>query len=180
LAPEEIAGARAQAGCIAVQSSGSAARLPMANKQWPVERFQRVVEDGVRHGWRFVQVGSAGDPPLAGAMDLRGRTALREAAAVLHQARLFVGMPGFLMHLARAVDCPAVIVYGGREPPELTGYICNVNLAHRPACAPCWQRNRCEFQRICLEAIPVQAVGAAITTALTRPREPLAVEEVVL
>jgi len=29
------------------------------------------------------------------------------------------------MHLARAVDCRAVIVYGGRERPEISGYICN-------------------------------------------------------
>jgi hypothetical protein len=180
LAPQETAAASVHAGCIAVQSSVGAARLPMANKQWPVERFQRLVEDGVRRGRRFVQIGSAGDPPLAGVTDLRGRTSLREAAAVLHQARLFVGLTGFLMHLARAVDCPAVIVYGGREPPELTGYICNINIANRPNCAPCWQRNRCEFHRICLEAITVQEVAAAIENALARPREPLAVETAIL
>jgi ADP-heptose:LPS heptosyltransferase len=78
------------------------------------------------------------------------------------------------MHLARAVECPSVIVYGGRELPELTGYPCNVNLARRPPCAPCWQRSRCDFDRVCTDAILPAEVANAIGSALDRPRGPLA------
>ena len=165
------------AGCVAVQTSSLTAAVPMLNKQWPADRMQAVTDHLARRGLQVVQIGSAGDPALTGVTDLRGRTALRETAAVLAQARLLVGLAGFLMHLARAVECPAVIVYGCREPPELTGYICNVNLANRPACAPCWQRSRCDFGHRCMDALTAEEVIAGVETALDRPRDPLAVEE---
>lgn len=179
LASEEVAAASAWRGCIAVQTSSLAASVPMRNKQWRTERIQALV-DHFSGRFGFVQIGSAGDPPLRGAHDLRGRTTLRETAAVLAQARLFVGLVGFLMHLARAVDCPSVIVYGGREPPELTGYPCNENVAHRPPCAPCWQRNRCDHGHACMEEISAAHVIAATERALQQPRGSLPVDEVEL
>jgi len=175
----ELTRASPYARCVVVQSGGLTAFVPMQNKQWPAERMQRVI-DHFSERLRFVQTGSALDPPLAGALDLRGRTSPRETAAILAQARLFVGLVGFPMHLARAVDCPAVIVYGGREPPAISGYTCNLNLTRRPACSPCWQRNRCDHGRTCLEDIPAAEVIAAVDAALARPRSPLAVEERVL
>ena len=54
----------------------------------------------------FIQLGSATDPALQHVNDLRGATSIREAAAILNHARLYVGTVGFLMHLARAVECP--------------------------------------------------------------------------
>ena len=57
-------------------------------------------------------------PPLKGALDLRGKTGLREAAAILSNSLVFIGQVGFLMHLARAVDCRSVIVYGGQRNSE--------------------------------------------------------------
>jgi ADP-heptose:LPS heptosyltransferase len=170
LSEKEIATAAAFKGSLLVQSSGLAAAVPMLNKQWPAERAQGVVE---RLGGdiRIVQIGSIQDPPLKGAFDLRGKTSLRETAAILHQARLFFGIAGFPMHLARAVDCPAVIVYGGREPADLTGYSCNINLSSTPACAPCWQRNRCDHDHVCLENISVDDSVRAIRHALSLPRE---------
>ena len=61
---------------------------------------------------------------------------LRQLAAVLSHRRLFVGLIGMPMHMARAVDCPSVIVYGGRERPDQTGYICNENLYNAGAMRP--------------------------------------------
>ena len=162
-------------GCIAIQSSGLAARVPMRNKEWYPERFQAVV-DALRFRYRFVQVGLAGDPPLAGAEDLRGRSTPRETAAVLARARLFVGLESFLMHLARAVECPSVIVFGGRVAPWQLGYTCNVNLYSAVACAPCWARNTCPYGRQCMADIPAEAVVAGIEQQLARQRDRLIVD----
>jgi ADP-heptose:LPS heptosyltransferase len=159
---------------IAIQTSTLVAHVPMANKQWPVDRFQAIV-DHFSSRLKFVQLGSRDDPPLRGAADLRGQTSLRETAAVLHVVRAFVGLVGFLMHVARAVECPAVIVYGGRELPELTGYPCNINVTQHPACAPCWQRSRCDYAHVCMEALPAAAVIAALESLLARARGPLEV-----
>ena len=107
--------------------------------------------------------------------DLRGKTSLRQLAAVLHHCRLFVGLVGMPMHMARAVDCPSVIVYGGRERPDQTGYICNENLYRDIPCSPCWLDRRCDFGRVCLDTISAGEVIEAAERMLARPRDGLAV-----
>lgn len=164
-------------GRVVIQTSGMAARHPMLNKQWPAERFQHVV-NVLSPEIEFVQLGASTDPALRHARDLRGRTGMREAAAILYQARLFVGTVGFLMHLARAVECPAVIVFGGREAPWQSGYVCNTNLYTSVPCAPCWQANSCAFDRRCMQQISADDVVAAIRAMRLRPRNPLSVETV--
>ncbi len=177
LSEEEKSRAGWARGRIVIQSSGMAARHPIRNKQWPEERFQGVVE-ALEGELSFIQLGSAKDPTLRQATDLRGATGIRETAAILSEARLFVGTVGFLMHLARAVECPSVIIFGGREAPWQSGYVCNLNLYSAVPCAPCWRWNGCEFDRRCMSDITVPDVVSAIRHMLARPRGPLAVETV--
>jgi hypothetical protein len=165
------------AGRIVIQSSGLEARHPIRNKEWYQDRFQGVVE-ALGDEVQFIQLGGAGDPGLRHATDLRGRTSVRETAAILSHARLYVGTVGFLMHLARAVDCPSVIVYGGREAPWQSGYSCNINLYSATPCAPCWRWNTCEFDRQCMREISVADVVSAIRQMLDKPRHPLAVDTI--
>lgn len=177
LTEAEKSSAAWSAGRIVIQSSGMDARHPIRNKQWYPDRFQGVV-DSLHAEVEFIQLGSAGDPALQHANDLRGATSIRQVAAILHHARLYVGTVGFLMHLARAVECPSVIVFGGREEPWQSGYICNFNLYSAVPCAPCWRTNSCEFDRQCMRDISVADVVLAIRQMLARPRGPLAVETV--
>ncbi len=175
LTQKEKAGASWARGRIAIQTSGMGARHPMRNKQWYEERFQGVVDElGGR--FEFIQLGLTIDPPLRNVEDLRGATSIRASAAILHHARLYVGTVGFLMHLARAVECPSVVVYGGREAPWQTGYLCNINLYSAVPCAPCWRWNSCDFDRKCMRDITVDHVVSAIREMLQRRRDPLAVE----
>lgn len=160
---------------IIIQSSGLDALHPIRNKQWSPEGFQRVV-DALEAEVDFVQLGGRTDPPLRHARDLRGQTGIREAAAILHHARLYVGTVGFLMHLARAVECPSVIVFGGREAPWQSGYSCNSNIYSATPCAPCWRWNTCDFDHMCMTQIAPDAVVEAIRAMLGRPRNPLAVD----
>lgn len=160
---------------VVVQSSGQGAIYPNRLKEYPRDRLQAVVSELARSR-RIIQVGHPADVLLEGAVDLRGKTSIRQTAAVLSQARLFVGAEGGLMHVARAVECPAVIIYGGRLWPEQTGYICNANLVNRPPCSPCWQWNRCDFGHVCMLAIEVADVVNAVNDMLSRPRGPLATE----
>lgn len=173
---EKVSACWAQ-NCIAIQSGGMSARHPMRNKQWAEERFQGVV-DALRDEFEFIQIGSPGDTLLRHVRDLRGATRIRETAAILHNTRLYIGTVGFLMHLARAVECPSVIVFGGREAPWQTGYACNFNLYSAPPCAPCWRDNACDFGRRCMDEISVANVVEAIRQMMLRPRNPLAVEMV--
>ncbi|GJG89286.1 hypothetical protein tb265_44670 [Gemmatimonadetes bacterium T265] len=158
---------------VAIQSSGLDAKHAMRNKNWYLDRYQGVVS-ALRHKYDFVQVGSPNDPPLDGVRDLRGKTSLRETAAVLAGSLAFVGQVGMLMHLARAVDCRSVIVYGGRETPAQSGYPCNENLYSAVSCSPCWRLNTCPYERVCLRMIGVDDVVDAVERQVDRYGSPLA------
>lgn len=167
LSPGEIAARGLPAPYVAVQSSVRSAAMAIANKEWPPERMQEVVTR-LRARIAVVQLGSATDPPLEGARDLRGKTTLRQAAAVLSKASAFIGMVGFLMHAARAVGTPSVIVFGGREHPTQSGYPGNENLFTAMECSPCWLWNRCPFDRECLARITPVHVVEAVDRVLAR------------
>ena len=137
-------------------------------KEWGVENFQAVVD--ALPGWHWIQTGSSG-PLLRGVEDLRGLP-VRDTAGLLSRARLFLGLEGGLMHMARAVDCPAVVVYGGAISPAVSGYPEHVVLTRQPECAPCLTANGpltpCPHARKCLTDITVGEVVAALTSAASR------------
>jgi ADP-heptose:LPS heptosyltransferase len=167
LTKAELAAGRLAENQVAVQSTGLASPLALLNREWYPQRFQELCAQ-LRTDVRVVQVGSPSDMKLEGAIDLRGKTSLRQTAAVLANSLIFVGLVGFVMHLARAVDCRSVIIYGGREKPALTGYVANKNLYQQVRCAPCWLRNACEFNRKCMDMISVDQVIAAAADQISR------------
>ena len=179
LTPAELAAGRLAENQVALQSTGLAAPLAMLNREWYPHRFQELCAQ-LRSDVRVVQVGSASDLKLEGAIDLRGKTSLRQTAAVLANSLVFIGLVGFVMHLARAVDCRSVIIYGGREKPALTGYVANKNLYHQVRCAPCWLRNPCEFNHKCMDMISVDQVIAATADQISRYGTLLEVQTAVL
>lgn len=158
---------------IVVQSTCVRSQGTMLNKEWGAENFQAVVSKLKR---KVVQVGLESDPALEGAVPLQGRLNLRQTAAVLARSAAFIGLASGLMHLARAVNRRSVIVYGGREEPEKSGYPCNENLQRTPPCSPCWVRNRCDFQRVCLSEITPDDVVQALERLLARNNDPLEVQ----
>jgi hypothetical protein len=164
LTREEREFARPFTGAIAIQSSGMSGRnVPMLNKEWGVENF-RIVAAALPRQYRVLQIGHANDPPLPGVVDLRGALNLRQVGAVLSACRLFVGLEGLLMHLARAVTCPSVIVFGGREAPVNVGYPENANIARTPPCSPCWRLSTGDFDRRCLREItPAEVIRRALS-----------------
>ncbi len=146
----------------------NAATYWTSNKQWPLGRIQRVV-DALVDEHQVVQLGEQSDAPLQGVVDLRGKTTLRETAAILAQAKLLIGMEGGLMHLARAVDTRAVIVFTGFITPEYTGYDVNRNLfgATNRSDLPCWRREPCHCD--CAERVTVNQVLEGVEWSLAQP-----------
>jgi ADP-heptose:LPS heptosyltransferase len=167
LTPAELAAGRLAENQVAIQSTGLSAPLAMRNREWYPPRFQELCAV-LRADVRVVQLGSDNDLKLEGAIDLRGKTTLRQTAAVLANSLIFIGLQGFLMHLARAVDCRSVILYGGREKPAITGYVANKNLYNQIRCAPCWLRNTCDFNHKCMDMISVDQVVAAAADQISR------------
>lgn len=174
LRDDERAAGRIAPRQIALHSSGASAHSAMKNKEWYPDRLQQVVR-ALRGDYTLVQLGAATDPPLEGCVDLRGKTTMRESAAILANSLTMLGQVGFLMHLARAVDRPAVIIYGGREKPWQSGYSCNTNLATDPPCSPCWRWNACHnpVERLCMRMVQVDHVVEAVRDRAARAGGPV-------
>lgn len=179
LRPEERARGRLAPRQVVLQSSGASARFPILNKEWYPERFAQVAE-ALRGRFELLQLGSPGDPLLPGVRDLRGKTTLRETAAILSQSLLFVGLEGLLMHLARAVECRAVVVYGGYTHPTHTGYSAYENLFSAVPCAPCWLRSTCGHDHACMRQISAEDVLGGVERQLALVGAPLPEDRVMI
>ena len=154
-------------------STSVAPRSPL--KHWDVVGYQKVV-DQLNGRLNFVQLGSEREPLLEGVLDLRGKTSVREAAAVIAASRVNVGYVGFLMHLARAVEVRSVVIFGGREHPDQSGYICNENLFTKLSCSPCWRLSTCDYGMPCMQRISSESVVMAVERVLSKGGEPLELE----
>jgi len=155
--------------CIAIQSYGKPSWG--INKNWDPNKYQGVV-DHFRKDICFIQLGNAGDPPLEGCIDMRGKTSLRYAASILFWSRCFVGQVGALMHLSRAVNLKSVIVYGGFEAPWQSGYDLNINLYSELICSPCWKMEGCTSHE-CMEKISSEIVIDAVNHILNTSKRPI-------
>ncbi len=100
-------------------------------KWWDASRYQAVV-DHFRGRIDFVQIGESHHhhPKVEGAIDLRGKTSLRQLVRLMYHAQGALSAISLLMHLAAAVEAapglpksrPCVVIAGGREPPHFTAY----------------------------------------------------------
>jgi ADP-heptose:LPS heptosyltransferase len=108
---------------------------------------------------------------IGGAEVLAGAP-VSEAAAVLANARLYLGNDTGPMHLASAFGVPGVAIYGGGHWPSYAPWgHGSIGLVSPLPCFGCdWD---CVFGRgICVELVPVDEVFAALEKAMCNPDEP--------
>ena len=154
---------------VAVISPGSGSGV----KNWAPERFGAVAEWLAREkGMRVAWAGAAGERSLKpvgreGDLDWMGRTDLGLLGALLERAALWVGNDSGVMHLAAAVGCPTVSVWGPTEPEKWAPR----GEKHRwvrkwercPGCVYWDYRVRCaRGDHACMEAVGVEEVVGAI------------------
>ncbi len=104
------------------------AALHRPEKRWPAERFAALAAVLSGRGLRPVILGTRDEAPAAAkiraacpaAIDLTGRTDLPALGALAARARVAVGNDTGPMHLAAAMGCPCVVLFGPASDPELT------------------------------------------------------------
>jgi ADP-heptose:LPS heptosyltransferase len=105
---------------------GAAAHRPA--KRWPAERFGVLAAVLARRGQTPVVLGARTEAKLAAviraacpaALDLTGRTAIADIAALAARAAVAVGNDTGPMHLIAAVGCPALVLFSAASDPALT------------------------------------------------------------
>lgn len=117
--------ARQHERCIVIEPHLKSKAPP--GKQWGWVRWNKLAYILQCHGFGVTQMGSRGTPLLDGANLIETPT-FRHAAAVLSVARGAILPEGGLHHAAAAVGCPAVVIFGGFTPIEVTGYDGHVNI----------------------------------------------------
>jgi ADP-heptose:LPS heptosyltransferase len=93
-----------------------------------------------------------------------GRPSLAETAAVLREARLFVGLDSGLAHLAVAVGTPTVVIFGPSDHLKWGHDDRRHAVVHQPlACSPCFIFGYHKLCRTiaCMDAVSVDHVLAA-------------------
>jgi ADP-heptose:LPS heptosyltransferase len=97
-------------------------------KRWPAERFSALAALLRGRGITPVVLGTAAETPLAAvirekcpdALDLTGRTNMKDIAALARHATLAVGNDTGPMHLIAALGCRCVVLFSAESDPGLT------------------------------------------------------------
>lgn len=143
-------------------------------KRWPAEHFAELLcRIVVELDGRIVLIGGADEIAVARSVtgelkwphiaDFTGRLTLREAAAVIELADVFVGADSGPAHLAASVGTPAVVLFSGtNHVNEWRPWGERVKVVkHHVPCSPCHRQNCPWSDHPCMRRIgPVEVVDA--------------------
>ena len=109
-------------------------------KRWPIERWRTLCRGLLDAGCHVVQLGHE-DEEIGFGTSLVNRTSVRDAACVLRASRALVCCDSGLMHLALAVNTPAIALFGPTDPSILIRDNPDLEAITAPRdCRGCWNR----------------------------------------
>ena len=178
ITPEEEAEAHAWRQRSGVGTAGYVILCPAAGwpgKQWPLDRFAAIADRLIDQFGVTVFIGGAAHEREAGErlgqhmahapVNLMGQTSWGVLAALIRDARLFIGGDSGPMHLTPVYNTPCIALFGPTKPEQWAprGAHARVirNVASCPDCWP-WHPGRdCVHQRACMHAISIEQVWSA-------------------
>ena len=139
-------------------------------KRWPKERFARVA-DSILHNYNASVILFGGSEEIDLANDIKasmksnplimtGKTTLNEAAAMIAKCRLFISNDSGLMHVACAVNTPAISIFGPTNYKRTGPYSDSSAVVRKDlGCSPCYAGKpvHCDHMN-CLNSIAVEDV----------------------
>lgn len=144
-------------------------------KRWPEQHFATLAQQLIERGYQIWLFGSAKDREVteqiqaqisqelqAYCFNLAGNTSLIEAVDLLGACQTVVSNDSGLMHIAAAVGCQVVALYGSTSPQYTPPLAEEVEILHTDIeCRPCFKRE-CPLGHLkCLtELSPAQVVNA--------------------
>jgi len=104
------------------------------------------------------------------ALNLAGRTSLRDLIAIFPECAVAFGPDCGPMHIAAAVGCPVVSLWGATAAERSAPWgFADLAISGAIPCHPCYLR-RCPIGRECMRRISPEEVGVTVRRALAMPR----------
>jgi heptosyltransferase-1 len=145
-------------------------------KHWFEERWVRLAPRlEAELGLKVLMLGGPGDRAAAERIaaasagrlvDAVGQTRLRQAAALIRQARLLIGVDTGLTHMGIAFGTPTLALFGSTLPYSNTTRGNARVLYHRLPCSPCRRNPVCRGEFTCMQLISEDEVLAAARDVL--------------
>ncbi len=148
-------------------------------KCWPPDRYgQLAALIRRRYGLSSVLVGGPTDVAIgdiaanasdSAAVNLCGRTTLRQLAALIERSSIVVTADSTPMHLAAALDRPLVALFGPTNPQRTGPHGRGLDVMRLDLeCSPCYLRRlrQCPHDHRCMDRLTVEEVAAAIEPRL--------------
>ena len=137
-------------------------------KAWPAERFAALGDALYDKGFRAVLVGSRHERLLETEIlqyakcpfvSLIGKTSLLELAALMKHCRLFIGNDAGPMHMAAAVGCSVVALFGPSDPAVWGPRGTQVHTVYKGLdCRECFYPGCSRGEQSCMKLITVEEV----------------------
>jgi len=176
---KEILGVNSKQPIIAI-SPGT----KMQSKDWEENNWTNLLAKlkGTLKDYFLVVVGSPdenkiGDKSCAAwgvnSINLCGRVTLRESAAILKYAKLFIGHDSGPMHLSAAMGVPCVAIFSARNLPREWYPRGNTNkvIYHKTNCAGCNLEVCITEKKKCILSITVEEVYETVVEMLKSPQK---------
>lgn len=88
-----------------------------AGRNWPMDRWAIIGEKLLARGYGVAVVGMGESKhPIPCTIDYRGRTCYHKLASLIRRAALFIGIDGFPIHVAGAMNTPRLGLFGVTRP----------------------------------------------------------------
>lgn len=135
-------------------------------KDWDLQKITEVVANAPDVQW--VQLGDKTETPVAGTLNLLGRTSIREAMWLVARSRFVLSVEGFITHVAAAFNKPAITPLTGAYDPKTFIYQNTIPLMADPLppCSPCWSEQCAVEGMPCRSGITVAQATIAVARIL--------------
>ncbi len=166
--PDEVAVAKTiEKGFIVIEPNVPWQKRVWPNKDWGEGKYEELARRLRLRGYRVVQFSHNNTKRKVECDQLVTLPTIRDAAAAMTGASLYVGPEGGMHHTAAAVGIRAVVLFGGFIPPSVVGYEGHVNLTGSSSEA-CGNIETCAHCRAAMNAITVDEVEKTALEQLER------------
>jgi lipopolysaccharide heptosyltransferase II len=154
-------------------------------KHWGTDKFAQVARHFLSKGFAVILTGSQRERVVCeevaasapGAVDLAGMTTLSELAALISRSIVNITNDSGPMHLAVALDRPAISIFGPTDPIWIGPYRrTDAVLRADLECSPCYLRKvkHCPHDHDCMRSVSPLAVIERAENLLSARRDTLA------